>query len=133
MTVNVFAAWTVPVGAIEFVTVIGPVLAVGGTVALSRVEETSVVVAATPLNLTAELALNPTPLIVTTVPGGPLEGLNDVIEKVTVKGVIVADPLGVVTVIVPVVAPLGTVTFSCVPDLEVIAITLVPRVTFAAG
>ena len=123
-----------PVGAVVFVTVTGPVLAVGGTVARSRVDDTSVwVLAATPLNLTTELALKPTPLIVTTVPCGPLNGLTDVIEKVTVNGVTVADPLGVVTVIVPVVAPFGTVTLSWVPDFEVMVMGLLPSVTFADG
>jgi hypothetical protein len=124
----------VPVGAVELVTVIGPDVAVTGTVALSRVDETSVcALAATPLNLTTELALKPTPLIVTTVPWGPLNGLTDVIENVTVKGVMLAHPDGVLTVIVPVAAPLGTVTLSWVPDFEVMVMGLAPSVTFADG
>jgi hypothetical protein len=125
---------TVPVGALVLVTVTGPVVAVAGTVAFSCVAETcTTVLAVTPLNFTAELALKPTPLIVTTVPCGPLDGLIEVIAKVTVNGVIVAIPDGVVTVIVPVVAPLGTVTFSWVADLEVIAAAAEPNVTFADG
>jgi hypothetical protein len=86
------------------------------------------------LNFTTELALKPTPLIVTLPePCGPLGGLIDVTEKVTVKGVIVALPDGVLTMIVPVAPPFGTITFSCVPDLDVIVIVLVPNVTCAAG
>jgi hypothetical protein len=117
-----------------FVTVTGPDVAPAGTVARSRVAETRVTaLAARPLNFTTELALNPAPLIVTTVPCGPLVGAIDVIENVTVNGVIVADPDGVVTVIVPVAPPFGTVTFSWVPDPEVIGIVFVPSVTCAPG
>jgi hypothetical protein len=59
-------------------------------------------------------------LIVTDVPTGPLVGLNDVIvgapAPVTVKFVeLVAVPLGVVTRIGPVVAPVGTATVIFVP------------------
>ena len=51
------------------VTVTGPVVAAEGTVACSRLEETNVtLVAAVPSNFTLELALNPIPLTVTTVP-----------------------------------------------------------------
>jgi hypothetical protein len=113
-----------------FVTVTGPDVAPAGTIARSRVDDTWVtVVAARPLNFTTELALNPTPLIVTAVPCGPLVGPIAVIENVTVNGVIVAVPEGVDTVIVPVAAPFGTVTFSWVPDFAVIGIVFVPSVT----
>jgi hypothetical protein len=47
------------VGAVVFVTVIGPVVAVEGTVAFSWVDETWITLeAAVPLNFTIELLLN---------------------------------------------------------------------------
>ena len=58
------------------------------------------------------------PVIVTTVPIGPEVGVNDVIVGggITVNvAVLVTPPPGVSTVIVPVPAPVGTVTVSCVP------------------
>jgi hypothetical protein len=98
------------VGALVLVTLIGPVVAVEGTVAFSWVDETWVtLVAAVPLNFTVELLLNPTPLIVTTVPVGPLLGLKPVIDRVTVKfEALVPVPAGLVTEILPVTAPFGT-------------------------
>jgi hypothetical protein len=59
------------------------------------------------------------PVIETPVPATPIDGVNDVIlgavAAVTVKAVaLVAEPPGAVTAIVPVVAPLGTVTVNCV-------------------
>jgi len=68
------------------------------------------------------------PVTETAVPGVPIVGLKLVIpgrlELVTVKGVLlVADPLGVVTSISPVVAPLGTLATICV---------LVDEITVAA-
>jgi hypothetical protein len=62
---------TVPIGAVVLVMVIGPSVAVGGTVAVSFVAETNVTaLAATPLNFTVELLVKPTPVSVTTVPAG---------------------------------------------------------------
>ena len=50
------------------------------------------------------------PVIVTCVPGAPLVGENDVIVAATAKfAALVALPAGVVTPILPVVAPAGTV------------------------
>jgi hypothetical protein len=58
-----------------FVTLTGPLVAFDGTVAFSCVDDTNVTaLAATPLNFTLELLVNPTPVIVTTVPAGPLTG-----------------------------------------------------------
>jgi hypothetical protein len=84
-----------------------------------------VTVAATPLTCTASLAavvLKFVPVMVTEVPTGPLVGTKLVIVGgvVTVKEpplVAVRPPTATVTV--PVVAPLGTVTTSCVPVAEV--------------
>jgi hypothetical protein len=105
-TVKLPGLVTVPVGAWLFVPVVAPV----GTVACSSVEETNVVWEdAFPLNFTADLLLKPMPLIVTTVPIGPLVGVKLVIDSVGVKElVLVPDPCALVTEIVPVVAPLGT-------------------------
>jgi hypothetical protein len=71
------------------------------------------VVALVPLNLTAVAPVRFVPVITTLVPTGPLAGLKLVIvgtEPPTVKLVALdAAPIGVVTAIVPVAAPLGTV------------------------
>jgi hypothetical protein len=64
------------------------------------------------------------PVMVTAVPGVPIVGLNPVIvgapvAAVTVKGVLlVVEPVGVATVIGPVVAPDGTVVTICVAVAE---------------
>src|SRR5438067_11267436 len=68
-------------------------------------------------NLMLVTSLNPTPLIVTTVPTGPLFGVSFVIENVTVNAFAdVAVPFGVVTLKTPVVAASGTVTRICVDE-----------------
>jgi hypothetical protein len=74
------------------------------------------------------------PVIVTDVPATPVVGLKLVIvgvaETVTVKDdPLVADPLGLVTPIVPVVAPDGTVTVSAVVDADVIDADVPLKVT----
>ena len=70
------------------------------------------------------------PVIVTLVPGVPLVGLNVVMVgagTLTVKLVEdVAVPPGVVTVIVPVVAPFGTVAVICVALFTVNEAAAVP-------
>ena len=76
-----------------------PVVAVAGTIALSRVEDTCVTLdAAVSSNFTVEFGVNPIPRIVTTVPNGPLAGLRLVIDSVGVKvAVLVALPAAEVT------------------------------------
>ena len=76
------------------------------------VAEFTVKVALAPLNVTAVAPVKLVPLMVTLLPTGPLAG----VKLVTVGGLItvkllalVAVPPGVVTLIVPVVAPAGTV------------------------
>jgi len=98
----------VPPGA---VTRSGPVDATAGTVAWMAVSDVTVNVAAlAPLNVTADAAVKFRPLIVTTVPTGPLAGAKLVIVGATMKLVaLVAVPPDVVAVIVPLVAPTGTV------------------------
>jgi hypothetical protein len=123
-------SWVVTVVTVKFVELVAvpfgvvtetePVVAPGGTVALIRVAFCTEKVAETPLKRTAVAPVKFVPLILTEVPIGPLVGLNDVIVgapvAVTVKFVeLVAVPLGVVTRIGPVVAPVGTVTVILVP------------------
>ena len=71
VTVNDAVLRAVP---IEFVTEIFPLVAELGTVAVIFVSELTLYDAAVPLNLTALVPVKPLPLIVTVVPGGPLDG-----------------------------------------------------------
>jgi len=115
------------------VTVMGPVPAPLGTVALIDVSEaTENVVAMTPLKVTLPAPVKCVPAIDTFVPTGPLVGVNDEIVGaaggvvVTVKAtVLVPVPPLVVTAIGPVVAPLGTVALIAVSEAteNVVAIT----------
>lgn len=99
------------------VTLIGPVVAVEGTVAVIWVAEFTVNVAVTLLNVT-EVVVKPVPLkfvpvILTDVPTGPKVGVNEVMvgrgTGITVKLVaLVRSPALVYTWIGPVVAPAGT-------------------------
>jgi hypothetical protein len=98
------------------VTVIGPVLAPLGTVALIDVSVVTENVAVAPLNVTLLAPVRCVPVIDTVVPAGPLVGVNDEIVGaaggggvVTSKDApLVAVPPPVVTAIAPDVAPLGT-------------------------
>ncbi len=122
----------VPVN-VPTVTVIGPVVAPLGTVTTSCVADADVGIAVgVPLNLTVlallvELKFDP--VIVTVVPIAPLVGVKLVMTGgvVTVKLVpLVPVNVPTVTVIVPVVAPLGTATTSCVALAEVGVAAVVP-------
>jgi hypothetical protein len=124
------------VGEAVFVNVIGPAVAVDDTVALNWVDETwTTLDAEAPLNFTSELLLKPTPVTVTTVPFGPLAGLNPVIDNVTVKFDALAPvPAAVVTETLPVTAPFGTVALISVPETNVtVVVALVPNLTVAPG
>ena len=96
------------------VTAIGPVVAPPGTLALMLVSELTVkFTACVPLNVTAVALVKPVPVIETFVPTGPLVGVNDVtvgpLALETTNCVeLVPVPLGVVTVMNPLVAPVGT-------------------------
>src|SRR6185503_3679298 len=95
------------------VTLILPVVAPAGTVASMRVAETTVKAAVVPLKVTALAPVKPLPRTVTWVPAAPLKGLNEVSfglgDAVTLKLVLLVPvPLGVVTAILPEVAPEGT-------------------------
>ena len=66
------------------VTVMGPVVAVAGTVATICVEVAETIVAETPLKLTLfcpAVAPNPVPLIVTVLPTTPFCGVNEMMES----------------------------------------------------
>jgi hypothetical protein len=105
------------------VTLIGPVVAPVGTTAVICVAELTVkLVAAVVLNSTWVAPVRFVPVITTDVPAGPLVGENDVIvgpggDPVTSKLYsLVSVPPGVVTVILPSTAPVGTATVICVPS-----------------
>jgi hypothetical protein len=136
VTVKMPALLTVPVGAVELVTAIGPVVAAAGTVAFSWEEETNVVVAAVPWNLAFELALKPIPLIVTTVPLGPRVGLKPVIDKVGVKFVALAalPALSDAEILPATESPLGTTARSWVVETNVtVGEVSLPNLTVIRG
>ena len=104
---------------LEVTTVIGPVEAPCGTIAVTCASELTVNWADSPLNLTAVVPANPLPVITTDVPGGPLVGLKDAIAGhptvVTVKfEELVAVPSDVVREMGPVLAPDGTTASTLV-------------------
>src|SRR5258705_302260 len=119
VTVKLLALVAVPP---EVVTLIGPVVAPPGTVAVIDVDEFTVKFALAPLKGTAVAPVKLAPAIVTLVPTGPLAG-----EKLVIAGgrmtrklpLLVAVPPAVVTVIGPVVAPLGTVAVIEVAEATV--------------
>src|SRR6185369_17167539 len=74
LTVNDPALCPVPAAV---VTLMRPVVAPAGTVALICAEDTTVKLAEVPLNLTDVAPLKPLPLMVTVVPTGPLAGENE--------------------------------------------------------
>jgi hypothetical protein len=109
----------VPAG---LVTVMGPVVAPAGTVAVIWVLLLTVKVAGTPLKRTLVVPVKFVPVMVTEVPTGPTVGEKSVMvgAKVTTKSVLlVAVPAGLVTLMGPVVAPPGTVAVICVLLLTV--------------
>jgi hypothetical protein len=104
---KLLALVAVPAGV---VMVILPFVAPEGTVAVIWVAELTVNEAEMPLNATDVAPVKLAPVIVTTLPTGPLAGEKLVIRGPTVKLLeLVAVPAGVVTPIGPVVAPEGTV------------------------
>ena len=92
-----------------------PVTAPVGTVAVTWVSEWTVNVASFPSNVTLVGCVKLTPVIVTTVPTGPLGGLKLLICGETRNfGVLVSVTPEVVTVTKPVVAPAGTLALTSV-------------------
>ena len=111
MPLTVKFAVLVPVPA-GVVTLINPVVAPAGTVAVILIDEFTVKVAEAPLKVTAVAPVKFAPLMVMLVLTRPLVGVKLVIwgRGPTVKLLaLVAVPVGVVTLMVPVVAPAGTV------------------------
>ena len=88
-----------------------PVFAPVGTVAVTCESEFTVkVVALTPPNVTLDVCVRPLPLITTEAPTLPLVGLKLRMVGTTVNTLLlVRVPVGVATVTLPLVAPLGTV------------------------
>jgi hypothetical protein len=124
------------VGVVVFLTLIGPVVAAEGTVTLSSVEDTCVTAdAEVLLNFTVELELNPMPVILTTVPPGPLAGLKPVIESVVTKLVALPPvPPAVMTQTLPAAAPDGTTAVSSSADMYVTVCEYCePNLTAAPG
>jgi len=105
VTPNAIALVPVPPGA---VTLIFPVVAPDGTTAVICVGESTVKLAALPLNLTAVAPVNDFPATVTEAPARPVRGEKPVTNGTTEKVPSVAVPDPVVTVSVPVAAPEGT-------------------------
>jgi len=129
ITVKLAALVAVPT---PVLTEIGPVVAAAGTFTVMVVEETTVkTVVAMPLNLMAVAPVKLVPVIVTLAPMVPLVGVKDVIvgapAVVTVKlALLLAVLPGVVTEILPVVAPVGTVAVIEVAELTVNVVAVVP-------
>jgi len=88
-----------------------PVFAPAGTVAVTWVSEFTVkLFAVTPAKVNSEVCCKLTPVTTTLVPTGPLEGAKLRICGVTRKILsLVRLPPDVVTAMLPVVAPVGTV------------------------
>ena len=117
------------------VTEILPVVAPEGTVAVILVEELRVNAAASPLNRTEDAPLNVLPSIVTLVPACPEAGVKPVIWGSTKKvPTLEARPAGLVTLILPVVAPGGTLTVIWVGELieKALVVVLLKVTTLAA-
>ena len=114
------------------VTVIFPVVAPVGTVAVIEVAEFSVnEVAVVVLNLTAVVQPKFVPVMVTVEPMGPLAGVKDVMvgaaaAPTTKTEALAVSGFGVKTVIFPVVAPVGTAAVTCVSVTPVTVGWLVP-------
>jgi hypothetical protein len=119
-SVKLVALVAVPSG---FVTVMGPVVAPAGTVAVICVAELTVNTAVVPLNFTAVVPAKFVPVMTTDLPTLPTVGENDVMVGIPVSTVksaeLTAELMVFVTVILPVVAPTGTVAVIWVAELTV--------------
>lgn len=118
-------------------TSILPVVAPLGTIAVICVPDPFTLNGAfDPLNVTEVALVRFVPLMETTVPAGPLDGLNPEIagpSETTNAVPVTAVPWGVLTEMAPVVAPLGTVVVICVPEPSTLNEAVVPlNFTFCA-
>jgi hypothetical protein len=133
VTLKADALVPVPAG---LVTLIVPVVAPLGTVAVIEVPDTTLkVVADVPLKLTVVTPVKFVPVSVTVTPIAPLVGVNDEIvgALMTVNICALAPvPPGPVTLIVPVDAPLDTVAVICVSELTVKVAEVEPNLTAVA-
>ena len=117
----------------DVVTLIGPVVALAGTVALIWVLRLPLKAAEVPLNLTAVVPVKFAPVMVTLAPTAPLGGATLVIRGATVNLLaLVAVPSGVVTLMSPVVAPVGTVAVILIGVLAVKMVEMPLNVTLVA-
>src|SRR5947209_7544941 len=123
MTVNLPGLTPVPVGVVTKIKPESDAPAeVLGTIALICVSESTwKLVAGVPLTVTSVAPAKWLPLMVTSVPTGPLLGRNEVIVGGTVTGFVTVKvlpltpvPTAVLTLRGPWVAPLGTVARICV-------------------
>lgn len=95
-------------------TVMRPVVAPGGTVAVILVYEFTVKALFTPLSWTLVALAKAVPAMVTTVPTDPLVRVNCLTFGFTLKTEsLVSEPVGVVTEMGPVSAPVGTDVSIC--------------------
>lgn len=111
------------------VTLILPVVAPVGTVAVTCESEFTVNEADTLLNVTFMVWVRPVPVIVMIVPTGPLVGVKLMIVGVTLNCLLdVKVVVPVATVTFPVSAPVGTVArMNVLPD-RVLVVTAVPPI-----
>ena len=126
ITVKLLALVALPT---VLVSVIGPLVASFGTATLICVSEIPWInCAATgvPLKATPVVPVKLVPVMVTIVPGGPLVGENELIVGLAVEITVKAVELvamqreqGVVTRILPVKAPAGTLVLICVLETTV--------------
>ena len=117
------------------VTLIGPVLAGFGTVAVICESDKRAKVASLPLNLSEFVPVKCVPAIVTIVPTLPLVGEKEVISgrNRTLKLLeLVVEPIGVATPIGPLLAPTGTVVLICVSETTVKVANVLLNVTLVA-
>ena len=111
--VNAAALVAVPAGVCTWMV---PVDTPAGTTAAICVLEFTVKEAPLSLNFVEEASRRFVPVIVTVTPGEPLAGEKDVIAGSGLKFGLPAEPAGVVTVILPVVAAVGTLAVIWVAE-----------------
>src|SRR5256885_2316201 len=108
-------------------TLIHPLSAPPGTVAVICVSEFTVKVAGTRKKVSALAPVKLVPVIVTVVPIVPLAGVNELMCGVTVKlAGDAAEPKELVKLIGPVVGPLGPLALNCVSEMAHIVVAGVP-------
>ena len=108
-------------------TVTVPFVEPAGTVAVSCVAEPARNWAATPLNVTAVVVLRLNPVIVTTVPAGPLIGHSDVTDDTIVSAEVLTASAVPRTDTGPVKASFGTVAMICLGERTMkVAFAVVP-------